>query len=630
MGRDREGDTAGRDHQQNGAHAGNGSAPAPPVLSVVVPSYRQEATIAANIAEIVARVEGIGVPFEVVVVSDGSPDATELRALDVDDPRVHVMGYDRNMGKGYALRTGSLAARGEWIAWVDSDLDLDPAQLGVFLEMAERDGLEIVVGSKRHPDSVVDYPAQRRVNSWMYQQLVRAMFSLDVRDTQVGMKLFRREVLDEVLPVVLVKRYAFDLEILAVARRFGATRIAEAPIRLDYQFSGSGVNWRAILQALWDTAAVFYRLRLLRYYDRRRVLAHRLAVHRPEVPPSVTVVVTPGVDWPDAHERLERLLDRVPGRPVIVVRPAGRDLGSDRPGVRMHPMEPGQDVADAVACAAATATTDVVAFIDLDSRPTRHWLDAALPLFGDPMVGAVAGPTVPVLTGDDRTDAAGVLSESRIGAGGARVRHHVGAVQEVGDFPLRNLFVRSDAMRRLVAEGAPLDDTFCAQLQRRLGVSVLCSPDVVVTTRPPALFGPYLGRLARLGMSRAARRGGGVRMRHVLPAVFTLGAAAGPFVLARPGRLRRTWLAGALLYTATLTWFGALLSLLYRRQRMSVLAAVGAGLSHLAFGTGFIAGMLRRLAGTGGRRVTPPRPSPSAQTAAPGPRPPSSAPAPRS
>lgn len=620
MGRDLDGDTTGG-HPVNGA---NGAGPPAPVLTVVVPSYRQEDTIAGNIGEIVSRVEGLGIPFEVVVVSDGSPDATELRALDVDDPRVRVMGYDRNMGKGYALRTGSLAARGEWIAWVDSDLDLDPAQLGVFMAMAERDGLEIVVGSKRHPDSVVDYPAQRRVNSWMYQQLVRAMFSLDVRDTQVGMKLFRREVLDEVLPVVLVKRYAFDLEILAVARRFGATRIAEAPIRLDYQFSGSGVNWRAILQALWDTAAVFYRLRLLRYYDRRRVLAHRLAVHRPEVPPSVTVVVTPGEDRPDARDRLERLLDRVSGRPVIVVRPTGQDLATDRPGVRVHHMEPGQDVADAVARAAATADTDVVAFIDLDSRPTRHWLDAALPLFGDPMVGAVAGPAVPVLTGDDRTDAAGVLSESRIGAAGARVRHHVGAVQEIGEFPLRNLFVRSDAVRRLVDEGVALDDAFCAQLQRRLGVSVLCSPDVVVTTRPPALFGPYLVRLTRLGMARAGRRGGGMRMRHVLPALFTLGTVAGPVVLRHPGRLRRAWVAAALLYTATLTWFGALLSLLHRRQRMSALAAIGAGLSHLAFGAGFLAGLVRRTLGRRPAGVTPPRPTPPGTTAAPGPRPPSS------
>ena len=74
-----------------------------------------------------------------------------------------------------------------------------------------------MIGSKRHPDSDVAYPTHRRVYSWLYQQLVHAMFKLNVRDTQVGVKLFRREALDAVLPVVLVKRYAFDLEVLAVA-----------------------------------------------------------------------------------------------------------------------------------------------------------------------------------------------------------------------------------------------------------------------------------------------------------------------------------------------------------------------------------------------------------------------------
>ena len=98
----------------------------------------------------------------------------------------------------------------------------------------------MVVGSKRHPDSDVAYPTRRRVYSWLYQMLVRILFSLDIRDTQVGMKLFRREVLDDVLPVVLVKRYAFDLEVLAVSRHFGHGRIAESPITLEYQFTGSG------------------------------------------------------------------------------------------------------------------------------------------------------------------------------------------------------------------------------------------------------------------------------------------------------------------------------------------------------------------------------------------------------
>ena len=76
------------------------------------------------------------------------------------------------------------------------------------------------------------------VSSWLYQQLVRLLFRLEVRDTQVGLKVFRREVAEQVLPLLLVKRFAFDLELLAVARAFGFDRIRELPIRLDYRFSG--------------------------------------------------------------------------------------------------------------------------------------------------------------------------------------------------------------------------------------------------------------------------------------------------------------------------------------------------------------------------------------------------------
>ena len=95
------------------------------------------------------------------------------------------------------------------------------------------------------------------------------LFDLDVRDTQVT-QLFRRELVDAVVPHLLVKRYAFDLTLLAVANDSGFGRIGELPVRLDYGFSESGLDLLAVAQALLDTAAIFYRLRILHYYRRRR------------------------------------------------------------------------------------------------------------------------------------------------------------------------------------------------------------------------------------------------------------------------------------------------------------------------------------------------------------------------
>ena len=120
-----------------------------------------------------------------------------------------------------------------WVALVDADLDLDPVSIPTYLEVARRERLDFAIGSKRHPDSVVHYPRSRRIASWWYQQLNRVLFRLDVRDTQVGLKVFSRRVVEEVMPLLLVKRFAFDLELLAVAKALGYGRVRELPVRLE-------------------------------------------------------------------------------------------------------------------------------------------------------------------------------------------------------------------------------------------------------------------------------------------------------------------------------------------------------------------------------------------------------------
>ena len=125
------------------------------------------------------------------------------------------------------------------------------------------------------------YPRSRRIASWCYQQLNRLLFRLDVRDTQVGLKVFSRRVVDEVVPLLLVKRFAFDLELLAVANGARLRPHAEMPVRLEYRFTGSALGSIAVFRALWDTAAIFYRLRVLRTYQRKRRLLGARSAGRP-------------------------------------------------------------------------------------------------------------------------------------------------------------------------------------------------------------------------------------------------------------------------------------------------------------------------------------------------------------
>jgi glycosyltransferase involved in cell wall biosynthesis len=238
-----------------------------PALSVIVPAYQEGRRIRENVRRLLAELDQLGRSYEVLVVSDGSTDATEDEARSVGSPRVTVLSYQPNMGKGHALSVGVGHASGDLITFIDADMELDPREIRSFIQLMETGGQDIVVGSKRHPRSRVRYPAFRRVQSVAYQLLVRLLFRLDVRDTQTGLKLFRREVLARAVPLLAVKRFAFDLELLVVAHHLGYRRIVEAPIELSFQFESS-VRLQSAFEVLWDTAAIFYRLHILRYYDR--------------------------------------------------------------------------------------------------------------------------------------------------------------------------------------------------------------------------------------------------------------------------------------------------------------------------------------------------------------------------
>lgn len=241
----------------------------PVQLSVVVPAYREGRHIYENMARLVRELDTIGIGYEVIVVSDGNTDATVSEARRLGSPKVKVFDYAKNAGKGFALTFGVAQSTGPLVTFIDADMELDPANIAGFIELMETSRCEAVIGSKRHPMSKVSYPAFRRLQSAAYQLFVRCLFNLDVKDSQTGLKLFRRHVLEDVLPLLAIKRFAFDLELLVVARLCGYRSVCEAPIKLDYQFE-STVNLVEAGRVIWDTAAIFYRLRIRRSYQRHR------------------------------------------------------------------------------------------------------------------------------------------------------------------------------------------------------------------------------------------------------------------------------------------------------------------------------------------------------------------------
>ena len=241
-----------------------------PELTVVMPAYNEGPRIGESLRVTCAVMEGLGKTFEIIVVDDGSGDWTqeEAQKAALSLPQVRVLRVPINQGKGWALKEGFRACEGEWVAFLDADLDLDPAQLRRFFEIQQETRADVVIGSKWHPESQVEYPLKRRIISRGYYAMVKLLFGMPLRDTQTGLKIFRHEVLRQVFPKALIKRYAIDLELLVVAHHLGFT-IAEAPVLLNYRPKFGHIGLKAIFNVAWDTAAVFYRLRIKRSYDRR-------------------------------------------------------------------------------------------------------------------------------------------------------------------------------------------------------------------------------------------------------------------------------------------------------------------------------------------------------------------------
>jgi len=242
------------------------------LVSIIIPAYRQEKSIKEDIRRVYNVMTKTRWDFEIIVVVDGFEDKTFEEASALDLAEVTVVGYKDNKGKGYAIRYGMARAVGDYVLFIDAGMDIDPNGISMILEHMEWYNADIIVGSKGHPVSKTNYPIFRKIYSVGYHLIVRLLFGLRLRDTQTGLKVYRREILEKILPRLLVKRFAFDIEILAVAYHLGYRRIFEAPVEINWNnintnFTPLVIFDPEIRAMLLDTMAIFYRLRLLNYYN---------------------------------------------------------------------------------------------------------------------------------------------------------------------------------------------------------------------------------------------------------------------------------------------------------------------------------------------------------------------------
>lgn len=237
------------------------------LLSVVIPVYNCEDTVSRSLQRIGSVLSSISSNYEIIVVNDGSKDKT-LEVLQIEqlsNAHLKIITYPDNMGKGYAVKKGVINSHGDVVVFTDGDLDISPNIIGQYIQQL-RD-CDLVIASKAHPHSVVNARMSRRILSRLFNFIVRVIVGIKVADTQAGMKAGRGDVLRKTFGIMLVKRYAFDVELLTIATML-KKNIREMPIEitLDKRF-----KIKEMVKMFLDVLAIGYRLRISRWY--RRMLA---------------------------------------------------------------------------------------------------------------------------------------------------------------------------------------------------------------------------------------------------------------------------------------------------------------------------------------------------------------------
>ncbi len=239
-------------------------------ISIIMPAYNEAEHIVESIEETARTFNEFGYRWEFIVMDDGSSDSTfeKASALAGKYPDSLIVKHNKfNRGKGRVIKKALHYVTGDYVVFLDADMDLHPIQIQTLFDIMRLDNADIVIGSKLHPNSVVIYPWHRRVVSLVYFWLVKMLFGLPCRDTQTGLKLFKVEVLRKIFPRLLVKKFAFDIEILANAHHLGY-KIVDAPIRYMPKNRFGLIAPNAVIKTMLDTLAVFYRMHILKYYDR--------------------------------------------------------------------------------------------------------------------------------------------------------------------------------------------------------------------------------------------------------------------------------------------------------------------------------------------------------------------------
>jgi dolichyl-phosphate beta-glucosyltransferase len=244
----------------------------PPALSIVIPAYNEEARVGGTLDAIVAYLDRRGEDYEIIVADDGSRDTTAdvVNRRAAVNRRIRLHSLPVNRGKGAAVREGVLASRGDQVLFCDADLATPIEELERLREAMRLAGAPIAIASRGLPESniaVRQHPT-RELMGRTFNLILRAAVMGGLKDTQCGFKLFRGEVAHELFAACTVDGFAFDVEILLLARARGHA-VVEVPVTWRHVEQSKVSPGKDAARMLWDVVKLSVRRRVGRLHRRR-------------------------------------------------------------------------------------------------------------------------------------------------------------------------------------------------------------------------------------------------------------------------------------------------------------------------------------------------------------------------
>jgi len=236
-------------------------------LSVVIPAYNEEKNIEKTVRSVFSYLKEKSIEHEILVVTDGSKDKTNdiVRSLKMETPTLELLEYEQNKGKGFAVKLGMLRAKGDLRLFTDADNSTPINHLDKFMPYIS-EGYSVVIGSiaiSGHKVAAGSEPVWRRVFGKLGNLFIQVMAVPGIHDTQRGFKLFTSEATEKIFPKLTIEKWGFDIEVLALAKKFGY-KIKEVPV--DWKnASESRVGLKAYSQVFTETVKIRLNLMTNKY-----------------------------------------------------------------------------------------------------------------------------------------------------------------------------------------------------------------------------------------------------------------------------------------------------------------------------------------------------------------------------